>query len=365
MKTKPLVVVGLSGGVDSSVAAARLKKQGCDVIGIYLKNWSQPINQAGECPWIEDVAYARRVAEKLAIPFYVLNFEKDYKKQVVDYFFREYRAGRTPNPDVMCNKFIKFDLFLKAAKQLGADYIATGHYARVASNDKVQMPNIKLLKGVDPKKDQSYFLWTLEQDQLRSILMPIGNYTKTQVRVLAGKFNLPTAERKDSQGICFIGPINVGEFIRTRIKPKAGRVITTDGKTIGRHDGVWFYTIGQREGLKNLDPKALDVKELPPLYIINKDVKTNTLVVGPGDTPGLYHKKLHATDLNWVAGSPPAGKFKAAAKIRYGQNDQPCLVKISDDQAEVTFDQAQRAITPGQSIVFYRDDELLGGGIIS
>ena len=245
----------MSGGVDSSVTAALLKKQGYNVVGVFMKNWSEDFGNYG-CTWVEDSEDARKVAQVLGVPFYVWNFEKEYREKVVEYFLREYQDNRTPNPDVMCNSEIKFKVFLEKAMKLGADFVATGHYARIQKS-KVKGQNFKskvkstlsLLKGIDPAKDQSYFLYTLQQEQLAKILFPLGEYKKSEIRALARKFKLPTAEKKDSQGICFIGKINVTEFLRAHVKAKAGEVVLADGKVVGQHTGLPFYTIGQREGL--------------------------------------------------------------------------------------------------------------------
>ncbi|MBI2263350.1 tRNA 2-thiouridine(34) synthase MnmA [Candidatus Berkelbacteria bacterium] len=365
---KKRVFMAMSGGVDSSVSAALLKKQGYEVVGVFMRNWS---DDSVTCPWAQDQYDARRVAEILKIPFYTFNFEEEYKKTVVDYFFREYQAGRTPNPDVMCNKTIKFGRFLEEARKLGADYIATGHYARLRREFPIsnfQFPNkfqisnskpiYKLLRGADKNKDQSYFLWTLTQKQLKHTLFPIGDLTKPHVRYLAKKFHLPNAEKKDSQGICFIGPINVREFLKTKIKQRQGKVIDLEGKEIGKHEGVWFYTIGQRHGFGGGGGL--------PLYVVGKETKKNILIVGTEDEPRLYSSELSAEKSNWVNSSYQTKKsFKCRAQVRYRQAPFFCQVLKSGIKIKVKFEKPLRALTPGQSMVFYKGQELIGGAVIS
>lgn len=361
---KQKVIVAMSGGVDSSVSAVLLKKQGYDVIGVFMRNWSD----SPECPWVQDQYDARRVAEILKIPFYTFNFEKEYKESVVDYFFREYQAGSTPNPDVMCNKTIKFGVFLKEARKLGADYIATGHYARIKSiggqeDKRIRGSAYRLLRGLDKNKDQSYFLWTLTQEQLKHTLFPIGELTKPHVRYLAEKFGLPNAKKKDSQGICFIGPVNVTEFLKTKIGSKKGKVVAQDGKEIGEHEGVWFYTVGQRHGFGGGGGL--------PLYVVEKDQKTNTLVVAPEDDHELYQKEFTASDINRInpnvqfTSNPQFTSNAVRCQTRYRQIPVHCQVKkIAPDKVKVILKEPVRAITSGQSVVFYKGSEVLGGGII-
>ncbi len=351
---KKIVIVGMSGGVDSSVTAALLKQQGFDVIGVFMKNWSEDFGDFG-CTWVEDSEDARKVAQVLDIPFYVWNFEKEYYDKVVEYFFREYQAGRTPNPDVMCNSEIKFKVFLHKALSLGADYVATGHYARITYQKSSN--TYHLLKGIDPAKDQSYFLYTLKQDQLAKILFPIGRYKKQEIRKMAKRFKLPNAEKKDSQGICFIGKINVTEFLKAHIKAKAGDIVTTKGQILGRHDGLPFYTIGQREGIK--------LGGTGPYYVVDKRFRSNRLVVtNDKDDKQLWRREFTVSDLSWT-GQVPKFPIKADVVIRY--HHEPYRAKLTRSRNHVTcikFDKPQRAITPGQAAVFYRGDELLGGGLI-
>lgn len=339
----------MSGGVDSSVAALLLQKKGCDVVGVYMKGWSLT-----DCA-AKDAEDARRVAGDLNIPFYVFDFEDEYKKSVVDYMVSGYASGITPNPDVMCNREIKFGLFLKKALALGADYIATGHYVREANN--------KLLQAKDLNKDQSYFLWTLTQEQLKYCLFPIGEYIKPEVRVLAKKYGLPTAEKPDSQGICFIGEINAAEFLKEKLGKNPGSIKTVDGRTIGTHDGAIFYTIGQRKGIGIKGSLAGEQGKI--YYVAAKNVDTNTLWVAEGESRKLFSKELIVKDINWISGKQPKLPLKCSARIRYRQPLQNCTVNSSTHQLKVLFNIPQRAITPGQSAVFYSEKgELLGGGII-
>ncbi|MBI2355778.1 MAG: tRNA 2-thiouridine(34) synthase MnmA [Candidatus Doudnabacteria bacterium] len=362
MKRK--VVVGMSGGVDSSVSAAMLAKQGFDVIGVFMKNWSEDFGHYG-CTWAEDAEDARKVAKLLDIPFYVWNFEKEYYEKVVEYFLREYKAGRTPNPDVMCNSEIKFKFFLDKALSLGANFVATGHYARIQkSKIKSQNDNLKvkisyrLLKGADPAKDQSYFLYTLKQEQLSKVLFPIGEYKKSEVREMAKEFGLPNHAKKDSQGICFIGKINVREFLKEKIKAEAGEVVTTSGQILGMHQGLPYYTIGQREGI--------GIGGSGPYYVASKDFDSNRLLVtNDQNDPKLWKKEFTVTDVSWTDKAP---KFplNAGVSIRYHHPDFDATIDNDDDndKLRIIFDQPQRAITPGQAAVIYQDEELLGGGII-
>lgn len=440
-KINKKIVVALSGGVDSSVSAALLKEQGYDVVGVFMKVWAKPTtnnpHSIANCPWVEDQFEARRAAEHLGIPFYTINLEKEYQEAVVDYFFREYASGRTPNPDVLCNSEIKFGVFLKRMLELGADYVVTGHYSRLAisanqkisnikarnskqirnskgqnsksfehldfenlgivsdfarlpvsqgfRNSDLQKLDIKLLRGVDPKKDQSYFLWRLTQHQLKYVLFPVGGYAKTQVRELARKFGLPNANRKDSQGICFIGPVDIQDFLKTQLPVKKGKVLTTDGQIVGEHDGAWFYTIGQRHGWTpsspqstvhrppsktvNRRPSTVDQKNRPALYVVDKDLKNNILVVGPDDDPKLWAKGMIVSQVNWMDDGRWTindGRLaKSQVQIRYQQKPTDCTIQnLSNHQLEVIFKEPVRAVTPGQSAVFYDGDVMLGGGVI-
>jgi tRNA-uridine 2-sulfurtransferase len=348
-------VVGLSGGVDSAVSAALLLKQGYSVTGVYMKNWSEDFGDFG-CTWASDSEDARKVAQTLGVPFYIWDFEKEYRKKVVSYFLREYKKGRTPNPDVICNSEIKFKLFLDRALKLGADFVATGHYARIEKKKKRVGEEYRLLKGIDPSKDQSYFLYTLKQRQLSRTLFPLGEYKKSEVRKMARKFKLPNADKKDSQGICFIGKINVSDFLKAHIKAKKGDILTVSGSVLGRHEGLPFYTIGQR---------GMGLGGDGPYYVAYKNFKLNALIVtNKKDDPRLWRKKFTLSDLSWT-GNEPKMPFKARVAIRYHHPEQPALIqKMNDAKLSVTFQVPQRAITEGQSAVIYKNDVLLGGGVI-
>ncbi len=344
------VIVALSGGVDSSVACYLLKKQGYDIEAVFMKNWT-PRSQAEGllmCPLLADEKDARIVASQLGIKFSTVSFEKEYRENVIEYLFKEYQAGRTPNPDILCNSQIKFKAFLDYALVKGADYVATGHYVRNINN--------RLLKGVDNNKDQSYFLFQITKKQLKKCLFPIGKYNKEKIRTLAKKYGLATYAKKDSQGICFVGEVEIKEFLKTRIKPKKGDIITTEGKKIGEHDGVWYYTIGQRRGI--------GVGGGIPFYVVNRDLKKNILIVARGDKDdSLFKNELIASEMSWIS-KKPKFPLKCKAKIRYRQIDQVCLVNKKNDELIVSFKEKQRAITPGQFIVFYKKDICLGGAKI-
>ncbi len=357
------IFVALSGGVDSSVSAALLKAQGYDVTGVYMKNWSgDDYGIQDDCPWREEMVDAERVCDSLEIPFMSFNFEKEYREKVVNYFFDEYKKGRTPNPDVMCNKEIKFDLFLKKAIEEGASHIATGHYARTVESGKLKVDSheYSLLKGVDKKKDQSYFLYQLNQDQLSKTLFPIGHLEKSEVRKLAHKFKLPVAEKKDSQGICFIGEIDVQEFLRQVIEEKKGDIVDVDTKKkVGEHDGIMFYTIGQREGL--------DIGGTPePYFVVSKDESTNTLYVGMGRKhPLLFKKELQLENLHLISDVQTVEDLVSndnlSASIRYNHSPVNCEI---DSNLKISFENEVRAVAPGQSCVLYDGNKCLGGGII-
>ena len=339
----------MSGGVDSSVAAALLKRQGdSDVVGIYMKCW-----QDGEyCTSERDAEDARLVAEKLDIPFYVFDFTREYREKVFEYMVREYAAGRTPNPDVFCNSEIKFGIFLEKCLALSADCIATGHYVKKASP-------VSLSKAVDKNKDQSYFLWRLNQAQLKHVLFPIGDYLKSEVREMAREFGLPTAEKKDSQGLCFVGNVSFDEFLRDFIPKNPGPIMTASGKKVGRHDGFSFYTIGQRNGI--------GIGGGTPYYVAAKEPATNTLIVAEGSKDeGLFKKEIEVSDINWISNQPQGLPLECEARIRYRQPLQKCRIQFGSEAFKlgVVFDEPQRAVTPGQSAVFYKEGELLGGGII-
>lgn len=345
----------MSGGVDSSVAALLLKKKRYDVIGVYIKGWSLT-----DCA-AKDAEDARRAAGALNIPFYVFDFEDEHKKSVVDYMIRGYDSGITPNPDVMCNREIKFGLFLKKVLELGANYIATGHYVRLSR--PLHTAYYTLHTARDLNKDQSYFLWTLTQDQLKHCLFPIGDYVKPRVRALAKKYNLPTAEKPDSQGICFVGEIDVAEFLKEKLGKNPGPIKTIDGKTIGTHDGAIFYTIGQRKGIGIRGSLAGEEGKI--YYVAKKNIDTNTLWVAEGKSQKLFSKELIVKDVNWISGKAPKLPVNCLVRIRYRQPLQNCTINLSNHQLKVLFNTPQRAITPGQSAVFYsKYGAMLGGGII-
>lgn len=351
-------IVALSGGVDSSVAAYLLKKQGYNVEGAYIQVWSAK-DYLSECPWQEDIEAASSAADAIGIPFRSIHLEDEYKKRVVEYMVDGYRRGITPNPDVMCNQEIKFGAFLEWTMKQDAEYMATGHYAR-----KLQITNYKLayklLKGKDKNKDQSYFLYTLTQQKLARILFPIGEYTKPQVREIAKKAGLPNWSRKDSQGICFIGKIELPRFLQEYIKPKKGDVITTDGEKIGEHEGVFYYTIGQRHGL-NIGSAT----DSAAYYVSEKRLADNTIVVARGkDHPALYTRKTICGMMHWISGRTSRLPYKCAAKVRYRQEDQQCIISNDEIGFVVQFKKPQFAVASGQSIVFYKKDECLGGGVM-
>jgi tRNA-uridine 2-sulfurtransferase len=350
------VVVGMSGGVDSSVAALLLKDMGYDVIGVFMKNWDEK-DPSGVCTTAGDFDDVRRVCERIDIPYYTVSFQKEYWDRVFTYFLEEYKKGRTPNPDVMCNKEIKFKAFLEYALKIGADYLATGHYARVESDNG----QFRLLKGVDPGKDQSYFLCTLGQQQLSKAIFPLGGILKKEVRDIADRAGLSTATKKDSTGLCFIGERNFKHFLSKYLPAQPGDIRSLSGEKAGRHDGLMYYTLGQRKGL---GIGGLGTGE--PWFVVRKDLQNNILYVTQGDDhPALYSQGLTASKLHWVNGAAPDTEFACTARFRYRQPDQGVRVAILKDGAcRVAFDEPQRAVTPGQFVVFYNDDECLGGGVI-
>lgn len=393
------VVVGLSGGVDSSVAAYLLKEQGYDVIGLFMKNWhDDSVTISEECPWLEDSNDALIVAEKLGIPFQTVDLSVEYKERIVDYMFNEYERGRTPNPDVLCNREIKFDVFMKIALQLGADYVATGHYCRkgtIQNEDGTE--TYQLLSGKDPNKDQSYFLCQLSQEQLSKTLFPIGELLKPEVRKIAAENNLITADKKDSQGLCFIGKVHLPEFLQQKLKPKKGIIVEvpsnatqfsavvpdfqnerekltfraekpvyneSDGKVVGEHQGAHYFTIGQRKGLNVGGTKE-------PLFVIDTDVNKNIIYTGQGKAhPGLLRNTLFIKEdeLHWVRPDLALKideTIEVMARIRYRQPLQPATLYKVENGLFVDFKDKQSAITEGQFAAWYLDDELVGSGVIS
>ncbi|PFA64509.1 tRNA 2-thiouridine(34) synthase MnmA [Bacillus sp. AFS015802] len=357
MKKEPKdtrVVVGMSGGVDSSVAALLLKQQGYEVIGIFMKNWDDT-DENGVCTATEDYNDVIRVCNQIGIPYYAVNFEKQYWDKVFTYFLDEYKAGRTPNPDVMCNKEIKFKAFLDHALKLGADYLATGHYAQVEYRDG----EYKMLRGVDNNKDQTYFLNQLGQEQLEKVMFPLGSIDKKKVREIAKEAGLATATKKDSTGICFIGERNFKDFLSNYLPAQPGKMETLDGKVMGKHDGLMYYTIGQRHGLGIGGAGE-------PWFAIGKDLERNVLYVGQSfEHPALYSDSILATDVHWTSNSEKPSEFACTAKFRYRQDDNKVtVVPLEDGKVRVIFDEPIRAVTPGQAVVFYNGDECLGGGTI-
>lgn len=347
------VIALMSGGVDSSVTAALLKEQGYDVIGVYILGWTG--TDEFPCAWQNEQADAQAVAEKLRIPFYTVNLSKEYETEVIDTFFAEYNAGRTPNPDILCNREIKFKHLWRAVRQFEPDYLASGHYARM---QQVASNKWQIAKPKDTEKDQTYFLWGVNKMMLPKILFPLGDLTKKQVRVLAEKYNLPTAKKKDSQGICFVGPLKVREFLRTRVKSRPGQAVLPTGEIVAKHEGVEFYTIGQRLGVGSVAWTG----DVPPLFVAAKDQPTNTLIVsGDHDT---FADSFTAEQPNWQ--QPVGDSFDCLVKVRYRQADVRATVTVAKNNIHVALAEPVRAITPGQSVVFYSaDGELLGGANIA
>lgn len=392
------VIVGLSGGVDSSVAAYLLKEQGYEVIGLFMKNWhDDSVTISNECPWLEDSNDALLVAEKLGIPFQAVDLSEQYRERIVNYMFNEYENGRTPNPDVLCNREIKFDVFMKIALSLGADYVATGHYCRKGTLQNDGKETFQLLAGADHNKDQSYFLCQLSQEQLAKALFPIGELTKPEVRKIAMELDLVTAEKKDSQGLCFIGKVRLPEFLQQQLKTKEGIIVEIDaqhpvyaqkapgfdslekelahqaasirytpemGKKVGQHQGAHFFTIGQRKGLNVGGTKEA-------LFIIATDVENNIIYTGQGHShPGLFKKtlRIHPSEIHWVRPDlalKNGESMEVTARIRYRQELQKATLYQFESGLYVAFDQPQSAITEGQFVAWHRGEELLGSGVIS
>lgn len=357
IKSNAKVVVGMSGGVDSSVAAWVLLEQGYEVEGLFMKNWEED-DGTEYCTAMQDLKDAQQVCDKLGIRLHSANFAGDYWDNVFEHFLEEYRAFRTPNPDILCNKEIKFKVFLDYAEMLGADYIATGHYARLSKNSS----QTKLLKGLDQGKDQSYFLHAVDEEAFSRSLFPVGELQKSEVRKIAEDQGFVTHDKKDSTGICFIGERRFKDFLETYIPAQKGPIKSLDDQTIGEHDGLMFYTLGQRQGLN-----VGGVKGAPeaPWYVVEKDVANNTLVVGQGtENPQLYSEGLTLSSLHFINDTPVTEKIQCAAKTRYRQPDQKCMVTKLKHGWTVMFNEKQRAVTPGQSIVLYDNQHCLGGGVI-
>lgn len=352
MTNSKRVVVGMSGGVDSSVTALLLKEQGYEVIGVFMKNWDDT-DEFGVCTATIDYEDVMKVCQQIGIPYYSVNFEKEYWDKVFQYFLDEYKVGRTPNPDVMCNKEIKFKAFLDYALSIGADYVATGHYARINRENN----SVEMLKGIDNNKDQTYFLNQISKETLGKIMFPLGGLEKKEVRQIAEDHQLATAKKKDSTGICFIGEKNFKSFLSEYLPAQPGKMTTMTGEVVGKHDGLMYYTIGQRHGLGIGG-------EGDPWFVVGKNVEDNTLFVEQGSTNQyLYSDQLIASKLNWLKDMPE--EFTCTAKFRYRQKDSAVTVsKINENQVRVNFHQNERAVTPGQAVVFYDGDICLGGGTI-
>lgn len=403
MNTKKRVVVGLSGGVDSSVAAYLLKEEGYEVIGMFMKNWhDESVTISNECPWMEDSTDAMLVAEKLNIPFQAIDLSEEYRERIVDYMFAEYEAGRTPNPDILCNREIKFDIFLKAAQKLKADYVATGHYCQKDSLDINGRKVYRLLAGADPNKDQSYFLCQLNQEQLSKALFPIGHLQKSEVRKIAKEQNLVTADKKDSQGLCFIGKVRLPEFLQQQLKPKKGDIYVIpenhpvytkkyqvpagmgfqdfdqeileniclpihyspgQGQKVGEHNGAHFFTVGQRKGLQVGGTGK-------PLFVIGTDTKTNSIFTGLGeDHPGLNRIGLFvpSKDVHWIREDlklSPGESATYQARIRYRQELSDAFLLMKENGLYVIFNKPQKGIASGQFVAWYKDEECIGSGVI-
>ncbi len=363
------VLVALSGGVDSSVAALLMKQKGYEVVGVFMKNWSDTKNELGECNWREERRMAVKIAAKLDIPLITVDYEKQYKKEVVEEMYKKYKEGITPNPDVDCNQKIKFPNLLKEAEKQKADFIVTGHYARVKKSKKGN----KMLRAKDESKDQSYFLYRINQKELSKTLFPIGEFSKSETREIAKKAGFPNFNKKSTVGICFIGKINMKDFLSKKIKPKKGNIVNPKGEIIGQHDGIYYYTIGQRLGPRygfEIKKDSDDKQNLNRWYVARKDAKKNLLVAAPEGHPLLYRKEITVLDPHWISEKPPIkpnGKTKVFARIRQVGELIPAKLSYNEKKKkfQITLNRAITGVSEGQAIVLYKSKEVLGGGVIS
>lgn len=354
---KDRIIIGMSGGVDSSVAALLLKRQGYDVVGVFMKNWEEEDEDTGVCTAVDDYDDVRRTAETIGIPYYTVNFSKEYYDRVFTYFLDEYKNGRTPNPDVLCNCEIKFKAFLDFALKVGSKGIATGHYARLEHT----CDGVRLRKAADAGKDQTYFLAGLRKDQIKEAIFPIGELQKSQVREIAAQAGLVNANKKDSTGVCFIGERNFKKFLMQYLPAQPGDIVDLNGNIVGRHDGLMYYTLGQRKGL---GIGGLRGSTGESWFVVDKDMVRNRLIVRQGEGRELYSSSLDAANVSFLSGEQPAERFRCMAKFRYRQPDTPVTVTMTEQGMHIDFDELQRAVTPGQWAVLYDGDICLGGGII-
>ena len=359
---KQKILIAMSGGVDSSVAAMLMKNKGYEVIGVFMKNWSDSKNELGECTWKDERRMAIKICSRLGIPLLNVDSEKQYRKEVIEKMFSDYKKGITPNPDIDCNKKIKFPVLLKFAKKIGAKYLVTGHYARIKKSGK----NFELLRGLDESKDQSYFLYTLKQNELKRLLFPVGNYSKKEIREIAKKNNLENWDKKSTVGICFIGKVNLKNFLQKKIKPRKGKIIDFNGNIIGEHDGVYYYTIGQRIGPRyGIDFKKNDENKsfVKRWYVAKKDVKKNILVLAPEEHPLNYRKEIVIKNSHWIS-SKPKNNSHLLARIRQVGELLPCRIIFKKNKIKIMLEKSITGVSEGQAIVLYHGKKVLGGGEI-
>lgn len=355
------VLVAMSGGVDSSVAALMMKRKGYEVIGAFMKNWSDTKNEFGECNWKSERRMAVKIASMLNVPLITLDYEKEYKKDVIDEMFKKYKKGITPNPDIDCNKKLKFPKLIKEAKKLGCDFLVTGHYSRI----KKSKSGYKLLRAKDESKDQSYFLYTLTQNELKNCLFPIGDYTKKEIREIARKNHFPNFDKKSTVGICFIGKVNLKEFLSKKIKPKKGKILDPEGKVIGEHDGIYYYTIGQRLGPRYgfEIQREKNTANISRWYVARKDAKKNIIIAAPEGHPLLYRKEITLIEPHWINKAPKRGD-KILSRIRQVGELIPSKIQF-DKKVKAILNKPITGVSEGQAIVLYKGEEVLGGGVIS